>query len=173
MSPFKGNRGVRPAPTDRERDIALAQRLLGGHEANALDPDKIEYLSSDTTPTEKEGRQALARRLLAIAAKNDGDAAILVGLAQLFDPEVKLDLDPTTQCYLAAQRTVDFKNISTGHPTRVRHFWIAWEVERLCPTGKRGEKAKAVKEVMKRHGIKNEETVYRIIRAQKLLTSAR
>jgi hypothetical protein len=165
MSPFKGNRGRTPAPTDSEREIALAQRLLVGHAPDVHAPDEIEYLSDVTTPTEKEGRAALAKRLLAIAAKNEADAVILAALAQLFDPDVKLDqVDPNVQCCVSGLRTVDFRNISKGHGKPVRDFWIAWEVETRCQTGKRGEKAEAVKAVMEKYGIKNEAEVYRIIR---------
>jgi hypothetical protein len=165
MSPFKGNRGMTPAPTDCEREIALAQRLLGGHEANALDPDKIEYLSSDTTPTEKEGRTALAKRLLAIAAKigpNDDDAVILVQVALLFDPEVEIDeVHPNIQMGLAVPaRTVDFRKISTGHPKTTGHLLIAWEVERLRASQ---GKQKAVEAVAAKFGM-TDRRVYEICR---------
>jgi hypothetical protein len=164
MSPFKGNRGVIPAPTKSEKDFQLAFKLLQGDtliENGRLVAER--YLSPSTKPSENEGREALARSLLAIAAKMKFDEALLLAeLAQLFDPKVRR-FDRVLGFLSDPIRTVDFKRVSKGHAKPSTHFQIAWEVEQLSPNGK--GKGKAVKAVAKKYRME-ERTVYRICRSR-------
>jgi hypothetical protein len=172
MSPFKGNRGVTPAPTEYDKGLGLAFKLLQGDtliENGRLVEER--YLSPRTKPTEKEGREALAKSLLAIAAKMKFDEALLLAeLAQLFDPRSH----KLAQRYLGflsdPTRTVDFKRVSKGHAKPSTHFQIAWEVEKLSPNGK--GKGKAVKAVAKKYSME-ERTVYRICRSVARVTDIR
>jgi hypothetical protein len=133
------------------------------------------YLSSSTKPTEKEGRQALARSLLAIAAdiEDTEEAAVLAQLARMFDPEAQADPayllspfgtpPPMSVLYRSdALRTVDFKMVSKGHAKSLEHFQIAHEVEQLRRAPYMG-KQKAVRAVAEKYGM-TDRRVYEICR---------
>src|SRR5215472_8624306 len=116
-------------PTPMDRDVHLAIALLHGR---ANKKARIEYLSAQTNPTEKEARAALARVLLAFvkelhphAALTYGMRHILTGLAHLVDPSG--NNSPTKRFW--NNRQVKFRDISTRKSTAWKDVTIALEVQ--------------------------------------------
>jgi hypothetical protein len=165
----KAKRGVTPTPTEpkkavteHEKDLELALVL---HQGQCLTENgryvEGRYLSRHTKPTEKEGKKAVARALLVIAAKHDGDENLLLAeLAQAYDPEAQIDQIRFGWPAEPRRRTVEFKGTSKGHSKRLDDFQIAWEVDRLCPNGK--GKTEAVKAVAEDRGVE-ERVIWRVL----------
>ena len=140
-------------------DIDLAFELLQGRK-NA-DTGNVEYLSADTKPTEKEARAALARVLLTFGRHARTlplfGGLLLTNLAHLFDPSV----NRSSLKRFWNNRTVDFRNISTGNTNAWRDYQIAVEVQKRCKAGL--PKGKAIEEVAKKFGLKEPRHIKKIL----------
>jgi hypothetical protein len=110
-----------------DQDSSYAFRLLVGL---ARDGNR-EFPSQNTSPTEKEARQALAR----ILRNGDVPTPILRALSDHIDPDGK------------HQRRIEFKNRTQGHPKPGAH--IAFRVHMLRQRGEKNAIDKAAKQVGK------------------------
>lgn len=132
-------------------DMRLALELLQGR--LIAGPD-IQYLSARTKPTEKEARAALARVLLILVKELQNRPApghdagrILAALAYLFDPNA----NRSSVKRFWNNRTVDFRNISTGNTKAWKDLRIAIEVE--LAREDLGKKEKAIESVANDFGM--------------------
>jgi hypothetical protein len=121
-----------PQLTPAEIERTVASTLLFG--IAHLD-GKHEFPSPNTSPTEKEARQALAR----ILRSGEAPTYFLKALADQIDPDGR-------QFRL---RRIEFKNLSQGHPRKLAKFVIANRVRDLR---KKNEK-NAIEKVAKEFGI--------------------
>jgi len=113
-----------------DRDLSLAFSLLLGI---GHDDYKREFLSRNTSPTEKDARQALAR----ILRKGDVPDILLEILADQIDPDGRK----------FRFRCIEFKNLSQGHPQHSASFNIARRVYELRQNKEKNAIDKVAKEV--------------------------
>jgi len=132
MKPEKPLSLVRPlSPEEQQAFGELALALLNGvhlQDRNGL--PKLVPLSSDTEPTETQGRVALSALLLSMADDypvKDNRHGVLVSLASTFVPRVSVSRPSPFKAIL--------KRHSQGHSDAYRDFVIAREVCNLRRAG--------------------------------------
>jgi len=89
-----------------DRHLELANKFLHGTEQPGKHVRKRVFLSADTKPSEKEGREALCRILQYLAKTTEVGA--LNSLADMFEPDGK------------SERKIVFKRRSQGHSDPLR-----------------------------------------------------
>ena len=123
-------------PAERDEDFADALLLGIYHWDENGDFVKFELPSRNTSPTEKEGREALAR----VLRSGNVPRRILNALADQIEPGGE---------HQFRLRRIEFKNLSQGHSQDTAHYFIARQVYGLRKKGEKNAIAKVAKEIGK------------------------